>query len=210
MHRGGTCKYFPSGQRRPRRCWVPKRKDGWPRSASMAEACPPVSPPGVEDHLSDDDDQPGVGEMWCSPWLGQAWRQHLHFCPETFLNLPRPLSLYIDKLGKWIQIKSKKKCPPLSELKASLCLSPRPQKTSPVHSWWRGSDGVCWLEAKSSGLAWLSQCRPPSQNPQPLCFQVWQAQVYSQPSFCFTCISKGYVSQLGCESPEQSPSNNLI
>ena len=108
MHRGGTCKYFPSGQRRPRRCWVPKRKDGWPRSASMAEACPPVSPPGVEDHLSDDDDQPGVGEMWCSPWLGQAWRQRLHFCPETFLNLPRPLSLYIDKLGKWIQTKSKK------------------------------------------------------------------------------------------------------
>ena len=99
MHRGGTCKYFPSGQRRPRRCWVPKRKDGWPRSASMAEACPPVSPPGVEDHLSDDDDQPGVGEMWCSPWLGQAWRQRLHFCPETFLNLPRPLSLYI--LTSW-------------------------------------------------------------------------------------------------------------
>ena len=60
MHQGGTCKYFPSGQRRPRRCWVPKRKDGWPRSASMAEACPPVSPPGVEDHLSDDDHQ-GVG-----------------------------------------------------------------------------------------------------------------------------------------------------
>ena len=45
---------------------------------------------------------------WCSPWLGQAWRQHLHFCPETFLNLPRPLSLYIDNLGKWIQTKSKK------------------------------------------------------------------------------------------------------
>ena len=45
---------------------------------------------------------------WCSPWLGQAWRQRLHFCPETFLNLPRPLSVYIDKLGKWIQTKSKK------------------------------------------------------------------------------------------------------
>ena len=210
MHRGGTCKYFPSGQQRPRRCWVPKRKDGWPRSASMAEACPPASPPGVEDHLSDDD-QPGVGKVWRGAHLG--WAKH---GGSTYTSAQRHFSIFLGLclyiLTNWENgFKQKvKKRPPLSKLKASLCLSPRPQKTSPVHSWWRGSDGVCWLEAKSSGLAWLSQCRPPSQNPQPLSFQVWQAQVYSQPSFCFTCISKGCVPQLGCESPEQSPSNNLI
>ena len=157
MHRGGTCKYFPSGQRRPRRCWVPKRKDGWPRSASMAEACPPVSPPGVEDHLSDDDDQPGVGEMWCSPWLGQAWRQRLHFCPETFLNLPRPLSLYIDKLGKWIQTKSKKTLTFIKTESFFMSLTAAAEDFSRAQLMkrkWRGL--LAWGQVERLGLACLS------------------------------------------------------
>ena len=157
MHRGGTCKYFPSGQQRPRRCWVPKRKDGWPRSASMAEVCPPVSPPGVEDHLSDDDDQPGVGEMWCSPWLGQAWRQRLHFCPETFLNLPRPLSLYIDKLGKWIQTKSKKTLTFIKTESFFMSLTAAAEDFSRAQLMkrkWRGL--LAWGQVERLGLACLS------------------------------------------------------
>ena len=84
--RWGTCRHSPWGRRHPRRCWAPRLTSGWPRSASVDEVCPPASPPARPTTWSPS----WCRWAWwgCSPWWGQAWRQHSRFCPETFLNLP--------------------------------------------------------------------------------------------------------------------------
>ena len=150
--RWGTCRHSPWGRRHPRRCWAPRLTSGWPRSASVAEVCPPASPPAPPTTWSPS----WCRWAWwgCSPWWGPAWRQHLHFCPETFLNLPE---CDVSNLAKTDSDRGLQQIQPLHLYQSWKLLYVLVEKTLPLCCTAGKEEVMGFVGSKPTRAAWPSE-----------------------------------------------------